>query len=68
MRFTQPETTQASQVEVPLGGLPLPVVALAQRVRPQKKKLQKKTAQGIDSLSCELLVAGGGLEPPTSGL
>ncbi|MBS6609795.1 MAG: hypothetical protein KH291_08380, partial [Collinsella sp.] len=32
-RFTQPETTQASQVEVPLGGLPPPVVALALRIR-----------------------------------
>ena len=33
MRFTQPETTQASQLEVPLGGLPPPVVALALRIR-----------------------------------
>ncbi|MBS6609904.1 MAG: hypothetical protein KH291_08940, partial [Collinsella sp.] len=35
-RFTQPETTQASQVEVPLGGLPPPVVALALRIRRRK--------------------------------
>ena len=33
MRFAQPETAQASQVEVPLGGLPPPVVALALRIR-----------------------------------
>ncbi len=33
MRSAQPETTQASQVEVPLGGLPPPVVALALRIR-----------------------------------
>jgi hypothetical protein len=34
VRFARPETAQASGVEVPLGGLPLPVVALALRIRP----------------------------------
>ena len=38
IRFTQPETTQASQVEVPLGGLPPPVAALALRIRHEKQR------------------------------
>ena len=34
VRFAQPKTAQASGVEVSLGGLPSPVVALALRIRP----------------------------------
>jgi len=36
IRFTQPKTAQAPEMEVSLGGLPSPVVALALRIRQPK--------------------------------
>ena len=51
MRSAQPETTQASQVDVPLGGLPLPVVALALRIRRDEEPSTHKAAD------CDCLIA-----------
>ena len=36
VRFAQPETAQASGMEVPRGGLPSPIAALIPRIRPAK--------------------------------